>query len=217
MATDNSGQQKDEAGNQVILNGVIFVLKRTRYHGTYRGTVESFGIAGSRRPSGIGNFDGDEEFEGYSYSGEWRDGKPCGKGWWRWADGDVYAGNVGGSSIRQGHGVYWSENGRDCFEGEWDEGYPMGEGTMLREDGDLWQVDFTGLTWLWKKPSWDKSEKIALLGRVVAGGPAPLARREDRGALPDWFPTIVTADGREEQWWLCGLTKKVRDNTDKQS
>jgi hypothetical protein len=207
-----SGRRTDNDGNKHAkeeLKGKIFTLNGLSYYGIYRGDTRVCQTTGKKIPTGFGDYDADgtsPSMKGYAYSGDWRDGKPCGIGWWRYGEGDIYAGDVDGDHIRHGHGTYWSEDGQMCFAGDWSAGYPQGEGTMLRSNGELWRVHFDGTTWLWRESTWDRPKMVSLLGRVIEGGPAPVARREDRGAASEWR-AIVETDGRQEQWILRGLTK----------
>ena len=190
----------------VMLRGPIFTLGSTTMHGTYCGTVSSTDSTGGMEPAGAGDFEGDGDCAGWAYNGEWRSGKPCGTGWWRFDDGGVYAGEVR-DGRRYGRGTYWSPDRRRCFEGEWRRA-PVGEGVMLDVGGDLWRVRFgpDENTALWGE-GWDAAEKVARLARVVAGGPAPVAVRAGGGDLPEWIATVEAADGRLLRRRFRGLTQ----------
>lgn len=201
-------QQRGGSGEVVVLRDYVW---GSNIRGTYRGSVgtETPGILWGkyqRKPEGHGDFDGEDENAGWAYSGEWRGGVPCGVGW-RLKEGCVYAGESDGAGRRHGHGTYWSGDGRRCFEGEWRAGFPHGEGVMLREDGELWRVRFDGWTRLWPSDGWDRAVRVAMMGRVLAGGPAPVARREERGAAAEWLATVALPDGRKVWRRFRGLTQ----------
>ena len=198
-------------------SGKVEILREYVWSGNMRGTysgsvgTESAGILWGKyrpKPEGHGDFDGEGEHVGWAYSGTWRGGVPSGVGW-RTKEGCVYAGEVDGAGRRNGYGTFWSRDGQQCFEGEWRAGYPHGEGAMLREDGELWQVRFNGWTRLWHSGGWDSAVRVALLGRVVAGGPAPVARRVDGGTAPEWLATVNLPNGQKVWRRFRGL-RQVR-------
>ena len=176
------------------------------FHGQYLGTVGAAETPDRIRPDGYGDFD-EFKSDGFSYSGAWCGGKPRGIGWLKYPDGSVFAGEVLGDLRRRGLGVLWNPGGRMCYEGQWCSIFPQGEGTMMYEDGELWRVRFKPGACLWDSFGWDSAVKVALLGRVIAGRPAPVARRGERGAAPKWVAIVALADGRMVLRRFRGLTK----------
>ena len=121
--------------------------------------------------------------------------------------GGVYAGNVADGFNPHGHGIYWSVDGRRCFEGEWAHDSPIGEGTMLLDDGALWLVRFDRTKRVYGDSVWKVAERLAYLGRVLEDQSVPVARREERGTAPKWIATVELADGRKVVQSFLGLTK----------
>ena len=76
-------------------------------------------------------------------------------------------------------------------------------------DGELWRVRIESgkSCTLDKFDDFDQLPCVARLGRVVSGGPAPVARREDRGAAPEWEATVALPDGKEVRRHFRGLTQ----------
>ena len=75
-----------------------------------------------------------KEFETGTYTGDWMDGAPNGKGKHTFSDGDVYEGDfVGGMICGEGRMTY--SNG-DVYEGSWALGWRH-KGTMTYADGTV--------------------------------------------------------------------------------
>jgi hypothetical protein len=201
-----ASQQREGGGEATVLQGTIW----GSYTGTYRGTVTAptRGVLWgeySAKPEGHGDYDGDGVYTHWAYSGQWTGGVPKGVGW-RLKEGSVYAGEVD-AGRRHGRGVYWSRDGRRCFEGNWVNGYPYGEGTLLYENGELWRVRFSGWAGLQADDGWDKAVRLSRLGRVMSNGPAPVARREGRGVAPAWIATVALPGGKMAWRQMRGLTQ----------
>jgi hypothetical protein len=206
------------------------------FWGTYRGTISGKKQPEGNGDFDGWQIDGEEFEDGRSYdsgenrrcaySGTWRGGNPSGMGWWQHCNGDIYAGEIH-NAVPHGHAAYWSPDGCQCFQGQWDcyrsinhgtrdpgvGALPIGLGNMLRADGELWRVRFTGSTLCYLngddygKRGWDEPERLDFLGRVVAGGPAPVARREDRGVLPEWIAQVSLKDETIVMRRFQGLTQ----------
>jgi hypothetical protein len=72
-----------------------------------------------------------------SYEGEWREGKPNGKGIYRFPDGSRYEGAVLDNQLN-GQGTLYLNDGRR-YEGEWREGKPQGQVTLHWANGNRYE------------------------------------------------------------------------------
>jgi len=81
-----------------------------------------------------------EEWEWGTYSGDWVDGKPHGKGIHTWPDGEVYAGDwVDGKPHGKGTVQHVFNDG--VYEGDWVDGCPDGRGIWRWPDGQVYEED----------------------------------------------------------------------------
>jgi hypothetical protein len=74
------------------------------------------------------------------YEGEWRDGRPSGKGKIEYANGESYQGDFV-DGIRAGQGSFVSKLKGTAYEGEWEMDAPNGVGKMTFSDGSVFEGD----------------------------------------------------------------------------
>ena len=88
---------------------------------------------GKPHGKGIIYFKANDPYERLSYEGDWIDGKANGEGKMVWKDGEVYDGNWI-NDTRSGYGTSISSNGMK-YEGNWSNDMFNGQGTLFHFDG----------------------------------------------------------------------------------
>jgi hypothetical protein len=146
-----------------------------------------------------------DKTEGFTYAGEFKDGKIYGTGVMKYASGVILSGNITagkGSGIypggkyegnfqsyqRSGFGVYTYNDGFK-YEGNWLAGKQEGKGTLTSKNGDKYEG-------LWKNASLEEGTVSYINGSVYKG---PLDR-----LLPSGVGAINYADGSKYEGNFVG-------------